>query len=89
MAFYLFGTIASDWHLIVDSEVWTNISGAMRIMLDGFSNDLWKTTSKDDTSSTVAKDSISLDIVDALMVTKQISKSLMVTKDTFFFDCLK
>ena len=79
MAFYLFGTIASDWHLIVDSEVWTNISGAMRIMLDGFSNDLWKTTSKDDTSSTVAKDSISLDIVDALMVIKY----------TFFFSCLK
>jgi len=71
VAFYLFGTIASDWHLIVDSEIWTNVSSAMRVMLDGFGGELWKTASKDDTSKkekTLAKDAVSLDIVDALMM---------------------
>ena len=81
VAFYLFGTIASDWHLIVDSEIWTNISSAMRVMLDGFGGELWKTASKDDTSKkekTLAKDAVSLDIVDALMVIELLYFFIMV-----------
>ena len=63
VGFYIFGTIASDWHLIVDSEIWTNISNAFRVMLDGFQKDLWQTVVENNIKTT---DSVSMDIVEAL-----------------------
>jgi len=70
VGFYIFGTIASDWHLIVDSEVWINISNALRVMLDGYTKDLWQTTYNDAQSKghKAYTDSVSCDIMEAFMI---------------------
>ena len=73
VGFYIFGTIASDWHLIVDSEVWINISNALRVMLDGYTKDLWQTTFHNDAQSKAKSqkantDSVSCDIMEAFMI---------------------
>jgi hypothetical protein len=73
VGFYIFGTIATDWHLIVDSEVCKNISNALRVMLDGYTKDLWKTTPFNDAESgnkghKANTDSVSCDIMEAFMI---------------------
>lgn len=69
VGFYIFGTIASDWHLIVDSKVWINISNALRVMLDGYTKDLWQTTINNENKGHKANtDSVSCDIMEAFMI---------------------
>ena len=61
VAFYILGTVLTDWHLIMDSSISCNLSNAFRVMLDGFSRDCWLC------SEEATENSVSIDITEALV----------------------
>lgn len=65
VTFYILATVASDWHLITDSHIFGNIMDAFRVMLDGYSKEMWRGHAK--ASHQEVTNSISNDVTEALV----------------------